>query len=73
MKLLAQFDGRLTDKPQATMKGTPRVSPGGRVEHEIFLLSNVVVMVFEVKFLLASGKALNDCVAQVMCEMHGPL
>jgi hypothetical protein len=52
------------------MKGTSQVSSGGRAEHEIFLWQNVIVMVFEVKYALGTGKQLDDCVAQVMCELH---
>jgi hypothetical protein len=52
------------------MKGTSQISSGGRVEHEIFLWQNVIVMVFEVKHTFGAGKQLDDCVAQVMCELH---
>jgi len=52
------------------MKGTSQISLGGRVEYEIFLWQNVIVMVFEVKHTLRAGKQLDDCVAQVMCELH---
>jgi hypothetical protein len=68
--LIAKFDGRLVDKSETWMKGTSQVSSGGRVEHEIFLWQNVIVMVFEVKYALGTGKQLDDCVAQVMCELH---
>ena len=68
-KLIAKFDGRLVDKSEIWMKGTSQVSSGGRVEHEIFLWQNVIVMVFEVKHTLGAGKQL-DCAAQVMCELH---
>jgi hypothetical protein len=50
------------------MKGTSQISSGGRVEHEIFLWQNVIVMLFEVKHTLGAGKQLDDCVAQVMGE-----
>ena len=69
-KLIAKFDGRLVDKSETWMKGTSQISSGGRVEHEIFLWQNVIVMVFEVKHNLGAGKQLDDCVAQVMCELH---
>jgi hypothetical protein len=69
-KLIAKFDGRVVDKSETWMKGTSQVSSGGRVEHEIFLWQNVIVMVFEVKHTLGARKQLDDCVAQVMCEFH---
>ena len=31
---------------------------------------NVIVMVFEVKYALGTGKQLDDCVTQVMCKLH---
>ena len=68
--LIAKFDGRLVDKSETWMKGTSQVSSGGRVGHEIFLWQNVIVMVFEVKYALGTGKQLDDCVSQVMCELH---
>ena len=68
--LIAKFDGRLVDKSETWMKGTSQVSSRGRVEHEIFLWQNVIVMVFEVKYALGTGKQLDDCVTQVMCELH---
>jgi hypothetical protein len=48
------------------MPGTPLV---GRVEHEFFVWEQVILMVFEVKHMLGTGKQLDDYVAQVMCEM----
>lgn len=68
--LIAKFDGRLVDKSETWMKVTSQVSSGGRVEHEIFLWQNVIVMAFEVKYALGTGKQLDDCVAQVMCKLH---
>jgi len=68
--LIAEFDGRLVDKSETWMKGTSQVSSGDRVEHEIFLWQNVIMMVCEVKYALVTGKQLDDCVAQVMCELH---
>ena len=59
--LIAKFGGRLVDKSETWMKGTSQVSSGGRVEHEIFLWQNVIMIVFEVKHTLGAGKQLDDC------------
>jgi archaellin len=53
--LIAKFGGRLVDKSETWMKGTSQVSSGGRVEHEIFLWQNVIMIAFEVKHTLGAG------------------
>lgn len=44
----ALFKGRVVDKPKHPMLGTPETS-GGEVEHEVYMLQGVILLVIELK------------------------
>jgi hypothetical protein len=66
----ALFRGRIVDKPEAPMPETPETS-GGEVEHEVYMLEGIILLVVELKFAM---KYEMDNVAQVLlelaCEYH---
>jgi len=59
------FNGRLIDKPETPMPETPETS-GGEVEHEVFLFSNLILLVIEMKFAFKNAR---DYYAQVLLEL----
>jgi hypothetical protein len=65
----ALFKGRLIDRPDAPMLGTPETS-GGEVEHDIYMLEGTILLVFELKLAFRNEM---DHIAQVLlgliCEL----
>jgi len=64
------FRGRIIDKPEQRMPGT-NLTSGGRVEHELFVLNQgIILLVYELK-LIIHGVVGQEEAAQVFLEMHG--
>ena len=61
----ALFKGRVVDKPKNFMPGTPETSWGG-VEHEVFMLQGIILLVMELKLAFKNEM---DHVAQVLLEL----
>lgn len=59
------FNGRLINKPETPMPETPETS-GGEVEYEVYLFSNLILLVLEMKFTF---KDVRDYYAQVLLEL----
>jgi len=59
------FKGRVVDKPESPMPGTPETS-GGEVEHEVYMLQGILLLVIELKLAF---KTELDSVAQVLLEL----
>ncbi|KAJ6469042.1 hypothetical protein C8R47DRAFT_1151022 [Mycena vitilis] len=62
--VLALFSGRIINKSDATLPGTP-ISSGGRVEFQLYTIGNVLIVVCEFKKVGLS----NDHAAQLFAEM----
>jgi hypothetical protein len=61
----ALFRGRIVDKPETPMPETPETS-GGQVEHEVYMLEGIILLVVELKFSMIYEM---DDVAQVLLEL----
>ncbi|KAF5373358.1 hypothetical protein D9615_007367 [Tricholomella constricta] len=59
------FKGRLVDRPESSMPETPETS-GGQVEHEVYMIEGIILLVVEMKLAL---KSKGDHVAQVLLEL----
>jgi hypothetical protein len=59
------FSGHLVDKPENPMPSTPE-TPGGEVEHEVFLFNNLILFIIEMKFATEDER---DYYAQVLLEL----
>jgi hypothetical protein len=61
----ALFEGRIVDRPEHAMPGTPETS-GGCVEHEVFMIEGIILIVIELKLYV---KDLGDHAAQILLEL----
>jgi len=61
----APFKGRLVDKPKSSMPETLETS-GGEVEHEVYMIEGIILLVFELKLEFKNNK---DHIAQVLLEL----
>jgi len=61
----ALFKGRVVDKPKHHTPGTPETS-GGEVEHEVYMLQGIILLVVELKLAF---KDEMDHIAQVLLEL----
>jgi hypothetical protein len=66
----ALFKGRIVDRPEHPMPGTPETS-GGWVKHEVYMIEGTILIVIELELCL---KNLRDHTAQLLlelvCEYH---
>jgi len=61
----ALFKGRLVDRPESSMPETPETS-GGKVEHEVYMVEGIILLVFELKLEFKNER---DHVSQVLLEL----
>ena len=59
------FYGRLVDRPESVMPAI-RETSGGWVEHEVYMLDGILLLVMELKLSLTN---MHNHVAQVMLEL----
>lgn len=59
------FEGRLIDKPEATL-GKTNISSGGRVEHEIYIIGGVLLVVVEIKKDTLDSQYVTQLIAELV-------